>query len=90
MAASQRRWQPRLVARRQSESVLAGGMVTAAYSCDRTAAELGLRRGGTNGGSGGVARSLTEIDFKLFMFMYIRPFLLVFGYLFGLFHIYII
>ncbi len=64
MAASQRRWQPRLVVRCQSESVLAGGMVTAANSCDRMAAALGLRRGGANGGSGGVARSLTEIDFK--------------------------
>jgi hypothetical protein len=42
-------------------------MVTAAYSCDRTAAALGLRRGGANGGGGGVARSSTEIDLNYFV-----------------------
>jgi hypothetical protein len=56
------RWQPlnvtglhALMVRCQSESVLAGGMVTVAYSCDRTAAALVLRREGVNGGSSGVA-----------------------------------
>jgi hypothetical protein len=65
VAASQRRLPPRLMTRRQSESVLAGGMVTAAYSCDWTAAVLSLRQGGANGDSGRVASVLYGDSFKI-------------------------
>ncbi len=66
------------MAKRQPESVLAGGKVTAAYSCDRMAAALG-------GGALAVVaaeryRSSTMIDFKL-----CTSFFVVFSLLFGLF-----
>jgi hypothetical protein len=83
MAASQRRWQPRLLARRQSESVLAGGMVTAAYCCDRTAAALDLRQGGTNGGNGRVA---SVFDGNRFLIVFVHVYS-AFLFIFGFFHI---
>jgi hypothetical protein len=80
------RWQPLNVAgrhdpmaRRQSESVLAGGMVTAVETCGWTAAMPGPRLGGAGGGGGGIFGFPTAMNQNYVISVRII--------IFGLFHI---
>jgi hypothetical protein len=68
------------MARRQSESVLACGLVTAVQTCGRTAAVLVHRLGSAGSGGGGIFDFLTAMDQNyvilfvlVFNSSYIRP-----------------